>query len=264
MAKLQDLFTQARRTQNGGSIGFLGKNKASSKAHAAALVVESTQITAGSIESALKAGADGLLFHWNGQDSAALETLKQEISANHAQHEDLVTGLNITGGWDKLNRDSFTQIKDLGVQYVVLPFNAPSRLLAFEAKELQKVIIVPMRKGEIYPLYIHNLTAFEGIAGVSLDFALPAHIGSMSIEEVLDYRAVREAVRYPAFLHVSGDLSEPDAYTVLTLGVQGVILTASSDAEATTTQIKHLREILEAVHQNDQDQDSPNLLGVHK
>jgi len=33
MAKLQDMFTQARRAQSGGSIGFLGKNKTESKAH---------------------------------------------------------------------------------------------------------------------------------------------------------------------------------------------------------------------------------------
>ena len=68
MAKLHDMFTQARRGQSGGGMGFLGKNRAETKPRAAAIVVEFPQITAGSAEAALKAGADGLLFRWDGKE----------------------------------------------------------------------------------------------------------------------------------------------------------------------------------------------------
>ena len=79
MAKLQDLFKQAQRTHNNGSIGFLGKNKAESKPHAASLVVAFPKLTAGSAEAVLKAGADGLLFTWDGQDDTQLEVAQHIV-----------------------------------------------------------------------------------------------------------------------------------------------------------------------------------------
>ena len=47
MAKLHDMFTQARRAQSSGGIGFVGKNKPITKPRAAALVVELPNIDAG-------------------------------------------------------------------------------------------------------------------------------------------------------------------------------------------------------------------------
>ena len=80
MAKLHDMFTQARRAQSSGGIGFVGKNKPLIKPRAAALVVELPNIDAGDAESAIKSGADGLLFTWNGNDASALESLKDAFA----------------------------------------------------------------------------------------------------------------------------------------------------------------------------------------
>jgi hypothetical protein len=259
MAKLQDMFTQARRAQSGGGIGFLGKNKSETKPHSAAIVAEFPQVTAGSAEAALKAGADGLLFAWDGRDTTVFETLKQEIDAAKASNENAVVGLNITGTLEALDQESLKQIKEQGVQYIILPFNAPARLLALEGKELEKVVVVPKREGEIYPVYIHNLTAFDGITAVLLDFGLSDKIGSMSIEEVLDYRAIREAVRFPAFLHVKGDLTEADAFTISTLGIQALVLTAQDLDESTREQIKDLRTLLEKVYEAQKENEAPSV-----
>jgi len=266
MAKLQDLFTQARRPLSGNSIGFLGKSRSESKAHAASLVVEfphSTQgQTPGALEAALKAGADGLLFSWDGQEGAALENLKSEIETAKASKDQLVTGLRITGGWDKLDRETFTQIKEQGIQYIILPLEAPARLLAVEEKDLEKVVTVPMRSGEMYPIFIRNLTAFENVSAVLLDFEMGAHIGSMSIEDVLQYRAVREAVRFPAFFNVQKQLSEEDAYTITTLGIQAVILQAAATEETTRKQVKALRTVLEKIQKDkeEREKDSSALI----
>ena len=265
MAKLQDMFSQARRAQNGGGIGFLGKSKAEAKARAAALVVELSKITAGSAEAALKAGADGLLFQWDGKDTTQFEILEQELEAAKTNNENTASGLKITGGWDELNQERLKQLTELGVQYIILPFNAPARLLALESKELEKVVTVPMREGEIYPLYISNLTALDGISAVLLDFKLSEKIGSMTIEEILDYRAVREAVRFPALMHVKGKLNESDAYTIVTLGIQALVLTADNIEEGTRQQIKHLHELLKKVHQEDKDKrDTPSVPGMNR
>lgn len=258
MARLSDMFMQARRAQSGGGMGFLGKNKGEFKPRAAALVVELPNIKAGSSEALLKAGADGLLFNWNNGDSNFLETLKQEIDSAKSVNENLVTGVHIAGGYDALDREKLTQLKDAGVQYIVLPLDAPARLLALDVKDLEVIVTVPMRKGDMYPLFIRNLTAFDNIAAALLDFGMGNDVGSLSIEDILQYRAVREAVRFPAFINVQADLDEADAYTLLTLGVQGLIFTAKDAEEATRTQIRGLHELLQKVHHEEKDE-APSL-----
>jgi hypothetical protein len=257
MAKLRDMFTQAQRAQSGGSLGFVGKNKPTTKPRAAALVVELPTFDEGSAESAIKAGADGLLFTWDGKDSASLDTLKKAIDSAKAGSENTVSGLNITGNWEKLERENLEHLKELGVNYIVLPMQAPARLLALEVKDLEVVVSVPMQEGDMYPLFIRNLTAFDNIAAVRLDFSLAAEAGTMTIEDVLHYRAVREAVRFPALLNVQENISEDDAYTIVALGVQAVILKASGTDTATKNQITALRELLEKVHHDDKD--TPSL-----
>jgi hypothetical protein len=253
MAKLHDMFTQARRAQSSGGIGFVGKNKPITKPRAAALVVELPGIDAGKAESAIKSGADGLLFNWNGSGTSALDSLKDAIDAAQTSGEKVVTGLNITGGWGNLERENFEHLKELGVNYVLLPLEAPARLLSLQIKDIELVVAVPMRSGDMYPIFIRNLTAFDNISAVRLDFSLSEDISNMSIEDVLHYRAVREAVRFPALLNVQSDLDEAGAYTLLALGVQAMILTESGNDEAIQTHIKALRELLEKVHQEEKD-----------
>jgi hypothetical protein len=261
MAKLQDLFKQAQRSQNSGAIGFLGKNKAESKAHAAALVVEFPKISAGSAEAVLKAGADGLLFNWDGQDDAQLETLKKEIEAAKASNENLVSGLRLTENLKTLEREGLSAIKEAGIHYVILPFNAPARLLAQE-KELEKVVTVPMRTDDFYPLFIRNLAAFDGISAVLLDFGASEQLGTLTIEDALTYQAVREAVRFPAFFNIPSNLSEDDFYMLKTVGIQAVLLTA--DANGDTAPIKALRELLEKVFQEDKEKEPSGPAGLRK
>jgi len=253
MAKLHDMFTQARRAQSSGGIGFVGKNKPITKPRAAALVVELPDIDAGKAESAIKSGADGLLFSWNGIDASDLKPLKDAIDAAQTSGEKVVFGLDITGGWENLKRENFEQLKESGVNYVLLPLEAPARLLSLQIKDLELAVSVPMHSGDMYPIFIRNLTAFDNISAVRLDFSLSEDISAMSIEDVLHYRAVREAVRFPALLNVHSDLDEAGAYTLLALGVQAMILTASDNDETTQTDIKGLRELLEKVHQEEKD-----------
>src|SRR5690348_15424318 len=130
MTKLHDMFTQARRAQSSGGIGFVGKNKSITKPRAAALVVELPDFDAGAAESAIKSGADGLLFTWNGNDASELHLLKDAIDAAQSSGEKIVSGLSITGGWENLERENFEHLKELEVNYVLLPLEAPARLLS--------------------------------------------------------------------------------------------------------------------------------------
>ncbi len=256
MTKLQDMFTQARRAQTGGGMGFLGKNKGEVKPRATALVVELTAFKPGAGEAAIKAGADGLLFSWNGKDSNALNSIKQEIESAKASNENLVTGLQIQAGWDTLDHDKLTGLKEQGIQYVILPLDAPAHLLALPTKDIEMVVTVPMRSGDMYPVFIRNLTAFDNIEGVLLDFDLAKNVGSMSIEDILQYRAVREAVRFPALLKARGDMSEAETYTLFTLGVQAFILPMTNVDETSKEQLKHLSMLLEKIYAEEKEASS--------
>ena len=110
-----------------------------------------------------------------------------------------------------------------------------------------------MREGDFYPLFIRNLTAFNNIVAVQLDFGLSKDVGKLTIEDVLQYSAVREAVRYPALLNVNADISEADAYTLTTLGVQAVVLSTNQIDDKAKQHIKNVRELLEKVHQEEKD-----------
>jgi 2-methylisocitrate lyase-like PEP mutase family enzyme len=256
MGKLSELFGQARKARSGSGIGFVGKSTPTVKPRVAALLVECNGADAGNAEAAIKAGADGLIFAWSKGNK---ETLQAAVEAAKAAGEGVLCGLHITGGWAQLTRKSFEDFKELGLSFVVLPLNAPARLLALHVKDLEPVISVPMRQDEMYPIFLRNLSAFEGIGAVDLDFGLSGEISIISIEDALRYRAVREAVHAPALIHVKDMPDEDDAYTLLTLGIQAVVLTESKDATTTSQQIQTLRELLEKVYHDDKESSTLGL-----
>ena len=184
MGKISTLFAHVRRARSGKGIGFVGKNAPAVKPRAAALLVELHGTDAGSAEAAVKAGADGLVFAW--KSSAKPEELGKAIQAARAVSDDALVGLRLSGGWEKLERAEVEGLKDQGVNFLLLPLNAPARLLALEVKDLEYVVSIPMREGELYPVFMRNLSAFDNLAAVHLDFGLSSAVGNLSIEDILD------------------------------------------------------------------------------
>jgi hypothetical protein len=252
MSKLIEMFAQARRAQGGGGIGFIGKNRSAAKPRAAAVVVAFATPDPSLAEAAVKAGADGLLFDWDGEKTS-LQALKKAVDAAQTGEEKVVCGLHITDGWEDIERETFEHLKELHIGYVILPMHAPARLLALQVKDLELVVSVPMQEEEMYPIFMRNLTAFEGLTAVRLDFNLQDTISSLTIENVLRYRAVRDAVRFPAMLNVDGNISEADAYTLLTLGVQAMVITADKSSEKIKQHIRQMRILLEQVYHEEKD-----------
>lgn len=253
MGKLSELFAQVRKARSGRGIGFVGKSVPGVKPRAAALLVECNEADAGNAESAIKAGADGLIFTWNEKDKENNERLKSAVEAAKTAGDGVVCGLHLAGGWERLTRKDFEDFKEQGLNFLIVPLNAPARLLALRVKDLEPVVSVPMREDELYPIFIRNLSAFENVGAIHLDFHLNGEINHMSIEDVLHYRAVREALHAPALLSITGTPDENDAYTMLALGIQAVVLPESKDTTTTSQQIQSLRELLEKVYQDDKD-----------
>ncbi len=256
MSKLLDMFSQARRAQSSSGMGFTGRARTETKSRAAALVVHLPKVDAGAAESAIKAGADGLLFTWNGEQSANLDALKGVGESVRSDDKVTVTfGLAVTGGWEQLDATSLEKFKDQGINYVILPLDAPVRLLSKGVKDLEMVVTVPMREGDLYPTFIRNLTALNHITAVRMDFTDDIPLDEISIEQMLHYRAVREAVRFPALLDVPGDLSEQAAQALPALGIQALIIDGRNQANA-ERQIKAMREHLEQIFQDESDKSS--------
>lgn len=261
MTKLLDMFAQARRGQSGSGIGFLGKSKAELKPRAAAIVVEFTNINASSAEAAAKAGADGLLFAWDAAQTD-LETVKAALDAARSSNEKIVCGLRLSGDLDTLSREQLEQFKEEGINYIILPLQAPARLLAVHVKDFESVLTIPMHENDIetYLLLIRNLAAFDTIAAVSLDFGLNDTVGELTIEDVLQYRAVREAVRFPAMVNIEGEINEADAYTLTALGIQAIVLPEGKNDTQTKKAIASVSELLEKVHQVEKENTQPTKL----
>jgi hypothetical protein len=260
MGKLSELFAQVHKAQSGKGIGFVGKNLPTRKPRAAALLLACNGMDAGNAEAAIKTGADGLIFAWDEASKKDSKPLEKAIEAAQAAGERVICGLQIVGGWATLTRKDFESFKELGASFLILPLHAPARLLALHVKDLEPIVSVPMREGDLYPIFIRNLSVFENMAAIDLDFGLSNEVGKMSIEDVLRYRAVREAVRAPALVHVKGTPDEDDIQSLLALGIQAVVLAESKEAATTSKQIQALRELLEKAHQDEQDEPT---LGLH-
>jgi hypothetical protein len=255
MSKFSDMLSQARRGQSGGAIGFFGgKSRPAVKPRAAALLIEFPAVDAGEAEAAIKAGANGLLFHWSGSplESASLATLKQLSEAIQSQDENAALGLRLLGNGANIERKMLESLKEHGVHFLIVPLQAPARLLSTHLKDFDLAVTLPWRGNDpLYPLVVRNLGAFEGLSALHLDGReLP--LERLSIEEALGYRAIREALRLPALLSLTSLNSEAAAYGLLTLGVQAVIVPASESTAATTQRIQELREWLEKVHRQEE------------
>ncbi len=259
MSKLSEMLSQARRGQS-GSIGFLGgKGKPAVKPRAAALVIEFPGLNAGEAEAAIKAGANGLLFNWSGGQPDNIETLKAICEATHSSDEKAVVGLHLTGNWEGIERATLEGLNELGADFIVLPFEAPARLLSARIKGLDLVVTVPLESNQpFYSLFVRNLSAFGSVSALHLE-SEALKLETLSVREAMSYRAVRDAVRLPALFSLRELSSEAAAYGLLALDAQAVIVSAGSTPTATTQRIQTARELLEQLHAELKDTDTATL-----
>jgi hypothetical protein len=254
MSKFSEMLNQARRGQSGSAIGFLGsQSKSEIKPRAAALVVEFPAVQVSGVEAALRAGVNGLLFTWTGPQSAASEALQEVGELVKRSDEHAAIGLHLTGGWQEMQRATLEQFKEQGVHYLVLPPQAPARLVSMHIKDLDVVLTLPLRPADyLYPLLLRNVSAFESVVALHLEQRelLPE---SLSIEEAMAYRSLHEATRLPVLLSLPELSGEAAGYGLLALGAQAVILPAAATIPATIGRIEMARETLEKIHQEERE-----------
>jgi hypothetical protein len=252
MGKL--IETLQRVGKSSGSMGFLGKSQAQSKARAAGILVALSQADAAAVEAVSKAGADAVIFVVQTSKSAskslALDAYQKAAEPLRAANRPW--GLDLAEVADALPADALKGIREGGADFVSFPLDAPARLLQERPEGLDRVITLrePTRDDDERSLRLVRSVNLLSVQVVQFLSHLTAErLRDLRIEELLHYRMVRELLRFPVLTNIAGDLGNEEARILVKLGVSAVILRAAEgeNVSALAQRVTALREELERV-----------------
>ena len=267
MGKLIETLQRVRKP-GGGSIGFLGRGaQPPSKPKAAAILVALGQPDAGQVEAVKKVGADGVIFSaQNGRGSKAVTVEPYFEAAAVLRASNLPWGLDLGGVVSSLNADAFKTLREGSVDFISFPFSAPARLLQERPEGLDRIVTLESRlfdiekESNLLTLRSVNLLSVQGVrleATFSAEF-----LRSLTIEDLLRYRMLRESLRFPALFSVEDTLGQEEVRTLMKLGTSAVVMqpTAGENISAFVERIAALREELERVPTEErEDEDVPHV-----
>ena len=263
MGKLLETLQRVSKG-SGGGIGFLGRSRTQTKPRAAGILVALSQPEAGLVEAVAKAGVDGVLFSAQRGKSGSkvgtsVEAYRQAAEPLHAAN--LPWGLDLTEVVAALEPDALKTIREGGADCVAFPLSAPARLLQERPEGLDRIITLGNLRDDPMLLLARSVNLLS-VQVAQFDFDLTSErLRELTIEELLRYRMLRETLRFPTLFSVSGDLSGEDLRTLVKLGASGLVLQPERDvtAAALGKQLVALREELERVPLNDDEDDVPSL-----
>ena len=226
-----------------------------------------SQADAGAVEAVTKAGADGVIFALQSGKSAdkglSLEAYRKAAEPLRAANKPW--GLDLTAIVDTLPADSLKGMRDDGADFVSFPLDAPARLLQERPEGLDRIITLRQQDGDDEERYLRLVRSLNllSVQVVHLLANLTAgRLHDLRIEELLNFRVVREQLRFPVLSNVSGNLGNEEARLLVKLGISAVILQAA-DGESTSAlaqRVSALREELERVPApGAEDEDMPSV-----
>lgn len=253
MGKLIDALQRVGKS-SGGGIGFLGKNQVQAKAKAAGILVALSQQDAGAVEAVAKAGADAVMFAVQAGKSTgkgfSVEAYQKAAESLRAANRPW--GLDLAAVADALPADALKGIREGGADFVSFPLDAPARLLQERPEGLDRIVTLRQPSGEDDERYLRlvrsvNLLSVQVVHFLSNLSAQRLH--DLRIEELLNYRLVREQLRFPVLANVVGTLGNEEARLLPKLGISAVILQAveGESTSALVQRVTELREELERV-----------------
>ncbi|HLV98608.1 MAG TPA: hypothetical protein VKT82_08025 [Ktedonobacterales bacterium] len=266
MGKLIDTLQRVGKS-SGGGMGFSGKNQAQTKAKAAGILVALSQADAGAVEAVAKAGADGVIFVLQNGKSASkglsLETYRKAAEPLRAANRPW--GLDLVEIADTLPADSLKGLREDGADFASFPLDAPARLLQERPEGLDRIITLRQQDGnddEHYLRLVRSLNLLSVQVVHLLANLTAGRLHDMRIEELLQFRVVREQLRFPVLANVSGNLGNEEARILVKLGISAVMLQAAEgeSASALASRVSALREELERVPApGAEDEDMPSV-----
>ncbi|HEU5367782.1 MAG TPA: hypothetical protein VFU69_04945 [Ktedonobacterales bacterium] len=267
MGKLIETLQRVGKS-SGGSMGFLGKNQAQSKAKAAGILVALGQADAGAVEAVAKAGADGVIFVVSADKSASkgFSAAAYQKAAEPLRAANRPWGIDLAAVVSSLPADALKGIREGGADFVSFPLDAPARLLQERPEGLDRIVTIRGPAGddddERYLRLVRsvNLLSVQVVELISHLSAERLH--DLRIEELLHYRTVRELLRFPVIASLRGDLGNEEARLLVKLGISAIILQATEgeSTAALAQRVAALREELERVPApGSEDEDMPSL-----
>ena len=239
MGKLIDKLQQVRQSSSSG-IGFFGRSQAAgSKPRPAAIVVSVGAKDAAAAQSAVKAGADALLFTgW---------TPKSDLSAFTAAASAGTTLLGVglaegeSGGYGTLK-----QLRDAGASFAVVGAGASAHMLFEELDRFDRVVTfdAPGDDMALLLLRVQNLApAQAALLRVGLSASA---IAKMSVTDYTRLKFAVESLRFPILATLDGAPETHSLPILARLGFAGLVLSgAGVGPDALGTQVTTLREELE-------------------
>ncbi len=269
MGKLIETLQRVGKS-SGGGIGFSGRAQAQSKAKAAALLVALGQPDAGAVEAITKAGADGILFAaQNGKPaSKGLSLEAYQKAAEPLRAANRPWGLDLESAVLSLPPDAIKGIREGGADFVSFPLSAPALLLQERPEGLDRIVTLREPTSDDDERYIRLVRATNLLSVQAVQFISRLsreRLRNLRIEELLNYRMVREQLRFPLLVNLEGDLGNDEARLLVKLGVSAIIVRPSEgeSVSALSQRVTALREELERVPATGaEDQDMPSVAFV--
>ncbi|HKS69186.1 MAG TPA: hypothetical protein VJQ45_02115 [Ktedonobacterales bacterium] len=239
MGKLIDKLQQVRQSSSSG-IGFFGRSQsAASKPRPAAIVVSLGAKDTAAAQSAVKAGADALLFTgWTPKSD-----LSAFASATSAGTTLLGVGLaeGESGGYGTLK-----QLRDAGAGFAVVGAGASAHMLFEDLDHFDRVVTfdTPRDDMALLLLRVQNLApAQAALLRVGLSASA---IAKMSVADYTRLKFAVESLRFPVLATLDGAPETHSVPILARLGFAGLVLSgAGVGPDALGTQVTTLREELE-------------------
>ncbi len=261
MGKLTETLEKVYKG-SGGGLGF-GRPRAQVKPRAAGIVVALGQADAALAEAVAKAGVEGVLFTaQRGKGSkATLSAEEYQKAAEPLKAANLPWGLDLAEVVGTLEAEALKALREGGVEFVSIPLNAPARLLKERPEGLDRIISLGALNDDPMLLLARAVNLLS-VQVAQFDFGLtPERVRALTIEDLLRYRMLREAIRFPALYSVQGDLGAEEVHTLVKMGASALLVQAEAGvtAAALGKRLVALREELERVPIKEEDHETPSL-----
>jgi hypothetical protein len=239
MGKLVEKLEQVGQS-GGGGIGFLGRARAQTKAARPAAILVALRLADTALaEAAVKNGADGvILAGW--KPGADMKAMQSAVEAGSA-----VWGVELASEV-KQPDGLLAAARDAGAAFVVVPPDAPARLLLEEVDKLDVVVMVDPPKDQLGLVISRadNLLPVQ-VALVRARFT-NADLTGMRVEDFARMRLLFEGLRFPTLVSLKEAPASEHVRQLVRMGSDGLVLAGEGlSAEAVGTQVKSLREELE-------------------
>jgi hypothetical protein len=206
------------------------------------------------VEAVAKAGADAVIFTVQSKASAskglALEAYQKAAEPLRAANRPW--GVDLAEVAAALPADALKGIREGGADFASFPLDAPARLLQERPEGLDRIVTLREPAGDDDERYLRlvrsvNLLSVQVVHFLSHLTAERLH--GLRIEELLNYRMVREQLRFPVLANLTGNLGNEEGRVLVKLGISAVILQPAEgeSSSALAQRVAALREELERV-----------------